>query len=528
MASMQLYHEKIETEKGYAEIKMGMISLISKYNIILHKIHPQQIMLSLEKFRESLRNVTDQDYKHLIETELNVTEIMLHTLIPRRSRRGLINAGGRLLSWAVGTLDDEDKDAIDQQFAELEKGNNEIVKTLNRQVELNENFNRTLRQLEKVIANEREMLLEDIKEAGTLRQELVEETSAILKLFTITSLKQQVYIIQQNIVAASTGSFHPGILSKSEIETNDITFEKLKHVKIGAATYKQKTIVLAVRIPSQTQQGNKIIRVAIPNSNKEQIDLGMETEVQFNNKSYAFNGEDNIFKLKESTSCVIRGKCNVITNKAEQLLELDNNMVLALNQNDQLIQSSCDQRLLKLKGHYLLTYNNCSIQINNVTFRNTVTEYEQKFVIPDETKKVFGNKVLSLEEIIFNQEQNIEKLKELHLHRIVTTTTSTTSTIVSIIIIACIIAKCIKNKRKETGPPRKLPRRKSISIRSLIRKYPTTTAEPVPNSSKTHTHPHKQSQTTNKAKIPIPPPPPPGQRPSLAPRNTERTTVEMT
>jgi len=526
MASMQLYHEKIETEKGYAEIKMGMISLISKYNIILHKIHPQQIMLSLEKFRESLRNVTDQDYKHLIETELNVTEIMLHTLIPRRSRRGLINAGGRLLSWAVGTLDDEDKDAIDQQFAELEKGNNEIVKTLNRQVELNENFNRTLRQLEKVIANEREMLLEDIKEAGTLRQELVEETSAILKLFTITSLKQQVYTIQQNIVAASTGSFHPGILSRNEIEANDISFEKLKHIKIGAATYKQKTIVLAVKIPSQTQQGSKIMRVAIPNGRKEQIDLGIETEVQINNKSYAFNGEDTIFKLKESTSCVMRGKCNIISNKAEQLLELDNNMILALNQNDRVIQSSCDQRLLKLRGHYLLTYNNCSIRINNVTFRNTVTEYEQKFVIPDESKRVVENKVLSLEEITFNQQQNIEKLKELHLHRIVTTTTSTTSTIVSIVIIACIITRCVKNRKNRTEPARELPRRKSISIRSLIRKYPTEAANGVDSNAKIPINANKQRQTVSKAGIPLPPPPP-GRRPSVATNNTANTTVEI-
>jgi len=55
----QLYHEKIETGRGYAEIRLGTVTLISKYNIMLHKIQPDQNMRwSLEKFRESINKIT--------------------------------------------------------------------------------------------------------------------------------------------------------------------------------------------------------------------------------------------------------------------------------------------------------------------------------------------------------------------------------------------------------------------------------------------------------------------------------------
>ena len=175
-------------------------------------------------------------------------------------RRGLFNAGGRLLSCAVRTLDDQDNDAIDNHLKELEKGNNELVRTINRQVIINQSVNRTLFELKRVIKNDREILLATMRDVGSVKKELIEETRAILKLFTITSLKQQVYMIQQNVIAASTGSFHPGIVSIEEIEENGINFEKLKHIKIGATTYKQKSIILALKIPSESQTANKIIR----------------------------------------------------------------------------------------------------------------------------------------------------------------------------------------------------------------------------------------------------------------------------
>jgi len=470
----QLFTEKIETNKGYAEIKVGVTQLVSKYHIILHKINPEQIKHMLEHYRNSTNDIKDNHYKKLINVEIDNTESMLHTLLPIRQKRSLINAGGRLLNWAFGTLDDQDKDAIDKHFENLENNNNEIIENLNRQVEINDNFNKTFQQIEHIIKNDRELVLQQLNGIGHFKDALMDETRAILKLFTINSLKQGVQSIQQNIIAARSGTFHPGILSKEEITKYDINFRKLRNIKIGTAFYRQKTIVLAIKIPTKFVDANKIIRVPIPNNDYEQINMVPETEIQLNNKSYKYTDENSVSELKASTSCVLIGKCQLIKNKSDKIIELDDNMVIAVNQNGSKLNSSCDQRHLTLKGHYLITYSNCSIQIDNVMFKNTVISFEQKFILPNEDKQLEVQKVLSFEDIVLKQKENIKKIKELHVHKMIVTTSSAFS--VTAIFIIAVIGICIYCKQTKKDNP-ELPQRNSISIRSLIRKYPVAQTE---------------------------------------------------
>jgi len=149
-------------------------------------------------------------------------------------------------------------------------------------------------------------------------------------------------------------------------------------------------------------------------------------------------------------------------------------MIVAINQQNATVNSTCIHRRLKLNGHYLITFNNCSIQVKGVLFRSNIVEYEQKLILQDEDKQLEVEKVLSFEEIVLTQKENIKKLKELHHHKIITTTSSAFSVTAVVSIIAVGVYLYLKQRSEMEA---ELPRRNSVSIRSLIRKYPVTEQE---------------------------------------------------
>ena len=135
-----------------------------------------------------------------------------------------MNVGGRFLNWAFGNLDDQDKIEIENHFEALETAHNDVVRTVNQQIEINRSFNDSFKQLEAIIKNDRKLILKELEVIPELKEEFDEESKAIMKLFTISSLKRQVHAVQQNIAASKSGMFDPSILSKEEIEKYQIDF----------------------------------------------------------------------------------------------------------------------------------------------------------------------------------------------------------------------------------------------------------------------------------------------------------------
>jgi len=83
-AMQQLISEKIETSKGYTEIEVGVVKLVSEYKIILHKINPERIKDILEHFRNNTADIKDTHYKKLLNVEINATESMKASLNGKR------------------------------------------------------------------------------------------------------------------------------------------------------------------------------------------------------------------------------------------------------------------------------------------------------------------------------------------------------------------------------------------------------------------------------------------------------------
>lgn len=137
----ELTYEKIEARRGFAEVSIGEKEIVSKYNYILHQIRPDSIENCLVTAKNNTILIKDEVYRGMIESEIEETESMLHTLRQNRVKRGAIDAGGRLLNWAFGTLDDNDKKEIEKHFISLEESNDLTVGAINQQIEINKGFN---------------------------------------------------------------------------------------------------------------------------------------------------------------------------------------------------------------------------------------------------------------------------------------------------------------------------------------------------------------------------------------------------
>ena len=73
--------------RGFTEINVGKVEIVSKYSYILHQVNPEDIIECLEFFKNSTRGLKDVAYQNMIDSEIDQTESMLHTLMPRRVAR---------------------------------------------------------------------------------------------------------------------------------------------------------------------------------------------------------------------------------------------------------------------------------------------------------------------------------------------------------------------------------------------------------------------------------------------------------
>lgn len=136
--------EKIESLSGYAEIKIDEVEIMSKSDIILHIIHPQEILTVINNF-EIIINSTDlEENKNVTLTQIKILKNKVKTIIPHTFRRGLINFGGKILNWLYGTMDDDGRQDIDNHLKTIDKNNHKAIQNINQQIKINDNFNRTL------------------------------------------------------------------------------------------------------------------------------------------------------------------------------------------------------------------------------------------------------------------------------------------------------------------------------------------------------------------------------------------------
>jgi len=159
LANQKIQIERLNSTNGYTKVDLGPVDIVCSYQYILHLIEPTKIHDMIENFKQTTKLFKNTEIKAIISDELKDIESMLHTLVPHRAKRGLINVGGSIMKWLYGTMDDEDRINVEAHLKIIDENNHNVIDTINQQVAINDNFNRTLNQISRVVQREQAALL---------------------------------------------------------------------------------------------------------------------------------------------------------------------------------------------------------------------------------------------------------------------------------------------------------------------------------------------------------------------------------
>ena len=91
----------------------------------------------------------------------------------------------------------------------------------------------------------------------------------------------------------------------------------------------------------------------------------------------------SVKELKLSNYCIYQDKCKVKYSNETQIDVIDDETLLIKNAYNLSLNQNCDARNIVLSKNYLITFSNCSIQINNEIFSNKKEILHERYFYPN-------------------------------------------------------------------------------------------------------------------------------------------------
>ena len=204
------------------------------------------------------------DNENLLQLELMEARNKLMTLIPKqtRQRRGLINGIGSMSKWLFGTMDEEDRQNIQNHLFNI----NNIIENNNQQILINDYFNDTLNHLKLVISNDRKTIEKEINSINKFVEREDKKNLYLEQMTKIQLLKNKIEQLQDNVISAQHSIVHPNILTSYEIQKYEIDYNKLKYIQLGTAFLNNSYLIFGIKIPKTFEIVKLRSIVPIPNN----------------------------------------------------------------------------------------------------------------------------------------------------------------------------------------------------------------------------------------------------------------------
>lgn len=444
---LQVHH--IPEENGYTKIRMKEVDIVNDTDTILHIVNPGEMMQILNNLESNINLLNIKD-KETLYPEVNLIKSKIRTISrSNRQKRGLINAVGRVQNWLFGTMDDSDREEILEHLKITDENNHASINNLNKQIKINENYNRSLSDLKIIIENDRTKILESLNTTNEFVRNLNYKILVLEQSTMLRYLENKVNKILDNIMAAKNNIIHPSMLTLEELETYNIDFHTIQLLKAGVMEYNNQFLLIAIKIPVNYISTELKIIKPIPNSNYFMIDEEEEFVIEVNDNIYKYE-EKSIFKnLKKSKNCVFSNSCHLVYNNVTSIEEIDGKTLLLKNMFKELIYQNCDQRIITLNGNYLINYNNCTIKIKQNKFTNREILIPDKYFYPSYKHNEMFVKPLDFNKIIMENEKNLDEIKELKYHKkIIYGSNISLALILILSIIGVIIFILLKTKEQ--------------------------------------------------------------------------------
>lgn len=440
---------RITTENGYSTINMGQTEIIQDTKTILHVINTQEIRLTINAIERNIQNL-QLNNDPIIRKQIETLKAKLITMEPQKSvrhRRGLINVIGQASKFLFGTMDDEDRKDITEHLSLVETNNENVVNTVNRQIEINQKFNESISHLKSVIESDRTELTRAFTELTENEKRYMLKQIRLDQILRLNTLEDKINQIIDNVALAKHGLIHPSLLTATEIIDTKIDFLKLKNIKVGALKYNTNTLVLAIKIPNSYKQVDLKFITPIPNKFNLEALLEEYFFIEINNAMYHYLNDVQYEKdLIPVNNCITNKNCTLKENYITEIKKLDESTIICKNMKNENIVNKCDDRNIKLEGNYLITINNCTIHMFNETISNKNMYFTERFYY-DETQNYNFTKELNFEEVILKNIVNLKPIKLLRFHKNVQYVIGSTTVILSLTLIIIFFNLLRKHKK---------------------------------------------------------------------------------
>lgn len=345
-------------------------------------IHPINIS-SIEDAAESLVRLT---YQNSVNTN-PLTNILryktkklysnLHQLKPQhhhRSRRW--NTIGTIWKWIAGTPDASDLLAINTTM-------NDLIDQNNQQVKINQNINHRIQELTHAIreitiqANQNDLIMNEIETMTSILNvdilnQLLEDIQDAVMLSKMSITTSKILTIREILTIK-------GLLQDQGIDIH-LPDEALQFVTPKFAT-SANTLLYFMHVPLLENSTSSIIRIYPIINRNSTLDQYPEYIVKRGDQIFTTKKpKDYVQKFSflkdlndECINPMINGrkpKCNIIFNNQTIYRLISDNTLLISNARKGYLESNCGPDNRSLEGNMLIHFENCTIKINNQSFRN--------------------------------------------------------------------------------------------------------------------------------------------------------------
>lgn len=438
--------ERIETNGGYTIIQEDQVLITKNFFYSLHVIDLKQIEEVINQILISV-SLLPEDIQPTLMEATNILKDRLITLgngYHSIQKRGLFNFVGTINKWITGTMDEEDRQLINQHFETTDTNNHNIITNMNEQIQINNNFNTSINKLLNTIEEDRK-LIQNYIQTETDKNRLKITTFEIR--LNIQELEKIITDLQDNIIFSKLNVIHPSLLTHKEIIDYQINANKIRNLKIGFTKSSTNKLIFLIKIPFRMITANKKLIVPLSNENSCKVIKSEITKaIEYKNEFYEYDENKALPQLKILKHCIIKENCKSIKQCKSEMYNIDDSSILLQLAKNITLESDCDERKYTLNGNYFIKFFNCTIKIDNNIFYNKIQEIAHKYIIPHLTYES-DNNTLSFEDIVLETTKNLNEIKEIKFHKTIIYSGISTISIILIILIIIILYLYNKNKK---------------------------------------------------------------------------------
>lgn len=456
MTMAALTIQPIDGNDGFAEVKLDNVKMIGNYSKIVHIIDMNNIMEVINALEGDITRVHTAKNKMLLEHELEKIKAKAQTLLPTRQKRGLVNILGTGLKWIAGTMNDDDRVEIEEHLKVVDENNHNAIENLNKNIYINDHFNRTLNRLKTAIDTDRKTVLQKFNAISKNDDRLLEELNYVDVLLKLKILSDDVERIQNNIASAKLNVMTSNILTDQEIIDFGIDFYELQYIQLGAARYRNDHIIFVIKFPKDMITVRRSLMTPMTDDNSTQLNFEPQEIIYYNGTIYDYEQHPDIGRMKRSNLCIYRGSCRKIKQYKQELMEIEPGLVLLKNSNGICVTSNCDERTILVRGNYLFAFHDCQITVGNETFSNSDKIYKDNFIIPSRDQVQNDDLEPTFDDIVLSEMENVKQIEELKYHKTFSNNSIVVIFIIIIVIILLSTMSCMYMMFKQNSLKRKI------------------------------------------------------------------------